>query len=251
MTGHFKDKKIMGRFKSRRNDAMRKIELLTGVNKWAEGSCLASFGDTKVLCTATVENKVPKFLYKSGFGWLTAEYSLLPRSTSDRTERESKQGRPAARSQEISRLIGRSLRTVFDMQRFGERQIVIDCDVLQADGGTRTAAITGAYVALHLALSKMKFLEKWNTLPLKGMLAAVSVGIVGGEPMLDLDFNEDSKAEVDANFVLDDQKRLVEIQATSEKTPMTQEEFMELLGLARMGVAEVMAAQKKALNIND
>jgi len=241
----------MARFKSRRNDAMRKIEILTGVNKWAEGSCLISFGDTKVLCTATLEDRVPRFLHKSGTGWLTAEYSLLPRSTNERTEREIKQGRPSARSQEISRLIGRSLRTVFDTERFGERQVVIDCDVLQADGGTRTAAITGAYVALHLALQKIKFIEKWNTLPLKNMLAAVSVGVVGGEPMLDLDFDEDSRAEVDANFVIDDQKRLIEIQATSEKTPMTQDEFMELLGLARMGVAEIMTAQKKALNIVD
>jgi ribonuclease PH len=239
----------MARFKSRRNDAMRKIELLTGVNKWAEGSCLACFGDTKVLCTATIENKVPKFLYKSGTGWLTADYSLLPRATTERTEREIKQGRPAGRSQEISRLIGRSLRTVFDAERFGERQVIIDCDVIQADGGTRTAAITGAYVALHLALAKIKFTEKWNTLPLKSMLGAVSVGVVGGEPMLDLDFEEDSRAEVDANFVIDDQKRLIEVQASSEKTPMTQEEFIELLGLARMGVAEIMAASKKALNI--
>ena len=241
----------MVRFKSRRNDAMRKIELLTGVNKWAEGSCLACFGDTKVICTATVEDRVPRFLHKSGSGWLTADYSLLPRSTSDRTEREIKQGRPAARSQEISRLIGRSLRTVFDMERFGERQVIVDCDVIQADGGTRTAAITGAYVALHLALQKMKFLEKWNTLPLKSMLAAVSVGVVDGEPMLDLDFEEDSHADVDANFVIDDQKRLIEVQATSEKTPMTQDEFIELLGLARMGVAEILAAQKKALGIVD
>jgi len=241
----------MSRFKSRRNDAMRKIEILTGVNKWAEGSCLIGFGDTKVLCTATIDDRVPKFLHKSGAGWLTAEYSLLPRSTSERTEREIKQNRPAARSQEISRMIGRSLRTVFDMERFGERQVIIDCDVLQADGGTRTASITGAYVALHLALQKIKFIEKWNTLPLKNMLSAVSVGVVGGEPMLDLDFDEDSRAEVDANFVIDDQKRLIEIQATSEKTPMTQDEFMELLGLARMGIAEIQAAQKKALNIVD
>lgn len=238
------------RAKSRKPDQMRKVEITTGVNKWAEGSCIICYGDTKVLCTATIEDKVPPFLKKSGTGWLSAQYALLPRATDERVERESVSGRPNGRTQEISRLIARSLRAVLDMPRFGERQITIDCDVLQADGGTRTASISGGFVAMHLALQKMKFTEKWNTLPLKGMVAAVSCGVVDGEAMLDLDYKEDSRAEVDSNFVVDDKGRLIEVQATSERTPMTNDEFLELLALGKRGISEIIAAQKKALNIS-
>jgi ribonuclease PH len=230
---------------------MRTIELLTNVNKFADGSCLASFGDTRVLCTATIENKVPPFLRGGGTGWITAEYGMLPRATESRSERESVRGRQTGRTQEIQRLIGRSLRSVADLPAMGERQIVVDCDVLQADGGTRTASITGGFVAMYIAMQKIKFKAKLDAVPVADFVAAVSCGIVGGAAMIDLDFEEDSHAETDANFVMTSAGGIVEIQGTAEKVPFTEEELIGLLAMARKGVAELVAAQKKALNLED
>ena len=204
-------------------------------------------GDTHVLCAATVEEKVPPFLRNSGSGWVTAEYGMLPRSTHTRTEREAAKGRQSGRTQEIQRLIGRSLRAVTDLKALGERQVRIDCDVLQADGGTRTAAITGSYVALHLALQKLVTAGKLGKLPLADHVAAISCGIYQGTPVLDLDYPEDSGADADANFVLTGAGRIIEVQGTAEKIPFSEAELMQLLGLARKGVGELVALQKKAI----
>src|SRR5580692_1499886 len=209
-------------------DAMRLVTLETGVAKYAEGSCLAKFGDTHVLCTATVEERVPPWMRNSGKGWVTAEYGMLPRSTHTRTDREAARGRQSGRTQEIQRLIGRSLRAVTDMVALGERQIRIDCDVLQADGGTRTAGITGSYVALHLALGKLVTAGLLQAMPLIDSVAAISCGVCNGTPVLDLDYAEDSSAETDANFVMTGAGRLVEIQGTAEKVPFTEEQLLEL-----------------------
>jgi ribonuclease PH len=228
-------------------DALRAVSLETGAAKYAEGSCLARFGDTHVLCAATVEEKVPPFLRNSGSGWVTAEYGMLPRSTHTRTEREAAKGRQSGRTQEIQRLIGRSLRAVTDLKALGERQVRIDCDVLQADGGTRTAAITGSYVALHLALQKLVTAGKLGKLPLADHVAAISCGIYQGTPVLDLDYPEDSGADADANFVLTGAGRIIEVQGTAEKIPFSEAELMQLLGLARKGVGELVALQKKAI----
>ena len=217
-------------------DSLRAIRLETGVSKYAEGSCLACFGDTHVLCTASFENRVPPFLRDSGRGWVTAEYGMLPRATDTRTAREATRGRQSGRTHEIQRLIGRSLRAVTDLPAFGERQMRIDCDVLQADGGTRTAAITGAWVALRLAFEHLAAAGRIPSVPLTGHVAAVSCGIVAGVPVLDLDYAEDSAAEVDANFVLTDGARIVEIQATAESAPFAQAQFERLLRLAKGGV---------------
>ena len=227
--------------------ALRAVSLETGAAKYAEGSCLARFGDTHVLCAATVEEKVPPFLRNSGSGWVTAEYGMLPRSTHTRTEREAAKGRQSGRTQEIQRLIGRSLRAVTDLKALGERQVRIDCDVLQADGGTRTAAITGSYVALHLALQKLVTAGKLGKLPLADHVAAISCGIYQGTPVLDLDYPEDSGADADANFVLTGAGRIIEVQGTAEKIPFSEAELMQLLGLARKGVGELVALQKKAI----
>ncbi|HYC12697.1 MAG TPA: ribonuclease PH [Stellaceae bacterium] len=239
----------MPRPSGRAPNEMRPIVLEPGFSKYAEGSCLARFGDTHVLCTATVEERVPPFLRNTGTGWITAEYGMLPRSTHSRTDREASRGKQSGRTQEIQRLIGRSLRAVTDMKALGERQIRIDCDVIQADGGTRTAGITGSYVALHLALQRLLKDGLLPALPLVDGVAAVSCGIAEGVPVLDLDYAEDSTAEADANFVLTAAGGLVEVQATAEKSAFAEAQFMALLGLARKGIGELLAHQKKALGL--
>jgi ribonuclease PH len=230
-------------------DQLRPVSLEPGVAKYAEGSCLARFGDTHVLCTATVEERVPPFLRNTGRGWVTAEYGMLPRSTHTRTDREAARGRQSGRTQEIQRLIGRSLRAVTDLAALGERQIRIDCDVLQADGGTRTAAITGSYVALRQALAKFVAAGLLPALPLSDSVAAISCGICDGAAVLDLDYAEDSAAETDANFVLTGTGGIVEIQATAEGGPFDETSFAQMLALARAGIAELTQAQRKALGI--
>ncbi len=230
-------------------DAMRPITLDPGVAKYAEGSCLAKFGDTQVLCTASVEERVPPFLRNTGKGWVTAEYGMLPRSTATRTDREATRGRQSGRTQEIQRLIGRSLRAVIDLTRLGERQIRIDCDVLQADGGTRTAAVTGSYVALHQACQRLMSAGQLTGLPLRDLVAAISCGVVGGSAVLDLDYAEDSQAETDANFVLTGTGGIVEIQATAEGAPFDETLFAEMLRLARAGIAELTGHQRTTLGL--
>jgi len=231
----------------RLNDAMRAVSLEPGVAKHAEGSCLVKFGNTHVLVTASLEETAPGFLRGSGKGWVTAEYGMLPRSTHERMRREAAQGKQSGRTQEIQRLVGRSLRAVTDMAALGERQIVIDCDVLQADGGTRTAAITGGYVALAQCIKFMTRTGMVKSPALKDHVAAVSCGIIKGVPMLDLDYSEDSTAETDANFVLTGAGGLVEVQGTAEGAPFSEEELGHLLRLARKGIGELVAAQKAAL----
>ncbi|HTO81625.1 MAG TPA: ribonuclease PH [Methylomirabilota bacterium] len=230
-------------------DALRPISLEPGVSKHAEGSCLARFGDTHVLCTASIEDRVPPFLRNTGRGWVTAEYGMLPRSTGTRTEREAARGRQGGRTHEIQRLIGRSLRAVTKADGFGERQIKIDCDVIQADGGTRTAAITGAYVALHLAFQHMQRLGAVKDLPLTDQVAAISCGLVGGAAVLDLDYDEDSTAEADANFVLTGSGGIVEIQGTAERAPFSPESFNAMLDLARRGTTQLVALQRRTLGL--
>jgi ribonuclease PH len=230
-------------------DALRPISLEPGVAKYAEGSCLARFGDTHVLCTATVEERVPPFLRNTGRGWVTAEYGMLPRSTHTRTDREAARGRQSGRTQEIQRLIGRSLRAVTDLAALGERQIRIDCDVLQADGGTRTAAITGSYVALHQALAKFVAAGLLPGVPLADSVAAISCGICDSVAVLDLDYAEDSQAMTDANFVLTGGGGIVEIQATAEGAPFDEANFTRMLGLARSGIAELTRRQRAALGL--
>ena len=230
-------------------DALRPISLEIDVNKHAEGSCLACFGDTKVHCTASIEEQVPHFLRNTGRGWVTAEYGMLPRSTNTRTDREAARGKQSGRTQEIQRLIGRSLRAVTDLTGFGERAIRVDCDVLQADGGTRTAAITGGYVALHVAMQHMLDLSAIERLPFTDQVAAISCGLVEGRALLDLDYSEDSTAQADANFVMTGRGGLVEVQATAEQDPFTRDQFEALLSLAEKGVAELVAAQRAALGL--
>ena len=230
-------------------DALRPVTLEPGVAKYAEGSCLAKFGDTHVLCTASVEERVPPFLRNTGKGWVTAEYGMLPRSTATRTDREAARGRQSGRTQEIQRLIGRSLRAVTDLGQLGERQIKVDCDVLQADGGTRTAAVTGSYVALHLALQRLFSAGLLSALPLRDNVAAVSCGVFADTAILDLDYAEDSQAQTDANFVLTGSGGIVEIQATAEGLPFDEALFSEMLRLARQGVAELTRRQRAALSL--
>ncbi len=225
-------------------DALRDVTLERGVARYAEGSCLAKFGNTHVLCTASLEDKPPPWLRGQGRGWVTAEYAMLPRATTTRTRRESTAGRPSGRTQEIQRLIGRSLRAVIDLQALGERQITVDCDVLQADGGTRTAAITGAWVALHDCLAWMRYRSMIKELPVRDQVAAISCGIVKGETVLDLDYAEDSTAETDANFVMTGAGGLVEVQATAENAPFTQDQLSAMLGLAGGGIARLVELQK-------
>jgi ribonuclease PH len=237
----------MPRPSGRQNDQLRNVELVTNVSKHAEGSCLAKFGDTHVLCLATIDEKPPSWLKGSGKGWVTAEYGMLPRATSTRTDREAAKGKQSGRTQEIQRLIGRSLRAVVKLEALGERQIKIDCDVLQADGGTRTAAITGAYVALVQAIAHLKRMNVIAVEPIIDSVAAISCGIHQGQPVLDLDYVEDSAAETDANFVITGAGKMVEVQGTAEKTPFSEEELLSLLALAKKGCAELAQAQKKAL----
>ncbi|MBM3487944.1 MAG: ribonuclease PH [Alphaproteobacteria bacterium] len=228
-------------------DALRAIRLEPGFNKYAEGSCMARFGDTHVLCTATVEDRVPPFLRNTGAGWVTAEYGMLPRSTHERTDREAARGRQGGRTLEIQRLIGRSLRAVTDLGRLGERQVRIDCDVIQADGGTRTAAITGAWVALHLAIERLRADRVLEASPLRDAVAAVSCGIWRGMPVLDLDYAEDSVADADANFVLTGAGGIVEVQGTAEKAPFSPAQFDALMALAAKGIGELLRLQKTAI----
>ncbi|HYD66347.1 ribonuclease PH [Azospirillum sp.] len=230
-------------------DALRTVTLEPGFAKYAEGSCLVRFGDTHVLCTASVDDSVPRFLKGTGLGWVTAEYGMLPRSTHSRTDREAAKGKQSGRTQEIQRLIGRALRAVTDRAAMPEIQVKVDCDVLQADGGTRTAAITGSYVALHLAFQHLMRIGALKRMPLTDAVAAVSCGIFQGTPVLDLDYAEDSNAQADANFVLTGTGGIVEIQGTAEEKPFAEEQFMELLRLARKGIAELTALQKAALGL--
>ena len=231
-------------------DHLRAVTLEPGVSKYAEGSCLARFGDTHVLCTASVAQRVPAWLRDSGRGWVTAEYGMLPRATAERTDREAARGRQTGRTQEIQRLIGRSLRAVTDLQALAEMQVRIDCDVLQADGGTRTASITGGYVALYLACRRLVDLGLLKTVPLTDQVAAISCGICDGVSVLDLDYQEDSGAEADANFVLTGSGTIVEVQATAEQKPFTEAQLLELVALARGGVRRLVDLQRQALGLS-
>jgi ribonuclease PH len=231
--------------RSRAPDQLRPVSLEPGFTRHAEGSCLVKFGDTHVLCTASLDEGVPGFLRGSGKGWVTAEYGMLPRSTHSRMRREAAAGKQSGRTQEIQRLVGRSLRAIVDLGALGERQIVIDCDVLQADGGTRTASITGGFVALHQCVAYMKKTGMVTKPVIKDHVAAISCGIVKGAALLDLDYDEDSTAETDANFVMTGGGGLVEIQGTAEGAPFSDEQFTELLRLARKGIGELIEAQKR------
>jgi ribonuclease PH len=233
----------------RNNDALRTIRLTRHYTKHAEGSVLVEFGDTKVICTASVEESVPGFLKGKGKGWVTAEYGMLPRSTGSRMRRESAAGKQSGRTQEIQRLIGRSLRAVVDMEKLGERQIQIDCDVIQADGGTRTASITGAFVALHDAISGLIAQGKLSESPLRDFVAAISVGIHQGEVVLDLDYLEDSDCETDMNVVMTGNGRFVEVQGTAEGEPFSEEEMAAMMRLAKQGISELIALQRQALDL--
>ena len=230
-------------------DEMRAVTLEPDVALHAEGSCMTCFGNTHVLCTASIEERVPSWLRDSGAGWVTAEYGMLPRSTHTRTGREAARGKQSGRTQEIQRLIGRSLRAVTNLRAIGEMQVRIDCDVIQADGGTRTAAITGAYVALHRAFEHCQRLGVLKTIPLISEVAAVSCGLYKGKAVLDLDYGEDSNAEADANFVLTGMGGIVEIQGTAEKDPFSEDQFLELMRLAKRGCTELASAQRRALGL--
>ncbi len=237
----------MERIDGRRPDQLRPVAIATGYLPWAEGSALIDLGGTQVLCAVTVEDRVPAFLRGTGSGWVTAEYGMLPRSTKERTGREAAAGRPSGRSQEIQRLIGRALRAVTDLDILGERTFTLDCDVLKADGGTRTAAITGAYVALHLALQTLVEAGKLSSVPMATAVAATSVGIVEGTALLDLCYEEDAKASVDFNVVMTGDARFVEVQGTAEGQPFSREEMEGILGLAEGGIRELLEAQTRAL----
>ena len=229
-------------------DQMRSVVLETGFTPYAEGSCLVKFGGTHVLCNATVEARVPPWIRNTGRGWVTAEYGMLPRSTHERSDREAARGRQSGRTQEIQRLIGRSLRAVVDLEALGERQIRLDCDVIQADGGTRTASITGAWVALKIATAGLVRSGALSNDPVGGSVAAISCGIFKGSALLDLDYAEDSNADADANFVLTGGGGIVEIQCTAENDPFSEDNFQELLELAKKGVGELTTAQTMALS---
>lgn len=233
------------RIDQRHPGQMRPVKVTTEYLATAEGSALIEVGNTRVLCAASIEESVPPFLRGSGKGWVTAEYSMLPRATATRTPREVSKGRASGRTMEIQRLIGRSLRSIIDLGALGERSVILDCDVLQADGGTRTAAITGAYIALSFALRQMMKFGTLKKSPIRDFVAATSVGIIGGTPMLDLCYQEDSQAEVDMNVVMTGTGRFVEVQATAEKTPFDDEQMAELLALARQGIGELVAIQKE------
>ena len=231
----------------RRPEDLRDVRITPNFMPYAEGSALIEMGGTRVICTATLDERVPPFRRNTGQGWLTAEYAMLPRATQQRTQRETGRGGPSGRTHEIQRLIGRSLRAVTNLSRMGERTVTVDCDVLQADGGTRTASITGAYVALVLACRRLVKEGRLQALPVTGEVAAVSVGIVGGAPLLDLKYDEDSRASVDMNVVCTGDGRFVELQGTAEGEPFSREEMDALLGLARGGLATLFAAQRAAL----
>lgn len=226
---------------------MREVQFLTNFTKHAEGSVLACFGDTQVLCTASIEERIPGWLRGKGSGWVTGEYGMLPRATHTRSGREASRGKQGGRTVEIQRLIGRSLRAVTDLEALGERSITLDCDVLQADGGTRTASISGAYVALAIAMERLVGKGKLKKNPLHGHVAAVSVGIYQGSAVLDLDYAEDSEAETDMNIVMNDAGHFIEVQGTAEGHAFTDDEFNTMLGLARHGIADIIAAQSEAI----
>ncbi|QLB15422.1 ribonuclease PH [Mannheimia granulomatis] len=232
---------------NRANNQVREIKITRNYTRYAEGSVLIEFGETKVLCNATVEETVPRFLKGQQQGWVTAEYGMLPRATHSRTQREAAKGKQGGRTMEIQRLIARSLRAVVDLKALGERTVTVDCDVIQADGGTRTASITGACVALYDAMNKLVAEGVLKTNPMKGLVAAISVGIVEGEAVCDLEYVEDSNAETDMNVVMVDDGRLVEVQGTAEGEPFSQEELLTLLDLAKQGIAQLVDAQRKAL----
>ena len=232
---------------NRNRDSLRPVTLEAGVSRYAEGSCLAKFGETHVLCTASVDENVPRWMKGSGKGWVTAEYGMLPRATHSRNNREAARGKQGGRTVEIQRLIGRSLRAAIDLEKLGERQIIIDCDVMQADGGTRTASITGAWVALYQACEGLVEQGLITENPITDNMAAVSCGIVDGECRLDLEYVEDSAAQADANFVLTETGGVIEVQASAEDTPFTADEMAELIRLAGIGIGELCKVQKDAL----
>jgi len=225
----------------------RPMKLTVNINKYAEGSVYIEVGDTKVICTATVDEKVPMFMKGQGKGWITAEYSMLPRATQTRNQRESARGKLSGRTMEIQRLIGRSLRSVVDLHALGERSVTVDCDVIQADGGARTASITGAFVAMAFAINKLVQKHNMTTFPIKDFLAAVSVGIVGENIVLDLEYEEDSKAKVDMNVVMTGQGQFVEVQGTGEENPFSRQELDQMLALAEQGISEMILQQQEAL----
>lgn len=235
------------RSNGRNDDGLRPLTITTQTNKYAEGSVIIEMGDTKVICTATVDEKVPPFLKGQGKGWVTAEYSMLPRATQTRNQREAARGKLTGRTMEIQRLIGRALRSVVNLQALGERSITLDCDVIQADGGTRTASITGAFVAMAFAINKIALQHKLSVFPITDYLAAISVGVVGDKTLLDLNYEEDSKAKVDMNVVMTGGGAFVELQGTGEERPFTRQELDQLLGLGEKGIYELIAAQKEAL----
>jgi ribonuclease PH len=232
----------------READQMRVVRFTPGFTRHAEGSVLAEFGDTRVLCTASVENRVPPWLRGKGSGWVTGEYGMLPRATNTRSGREAVRGKQSGRTQEIQRLIGRSLRSVIDLSGLGERTVTLDCDVLQADGGTRTASISGAYVALSIAMQKLLDAKTIKKNPLHGQVAAVSVGIYDGAVVLDLDYPEDSQAETDMNIVMNEAGRFIEVQGTAEGHAFSDEEFSAMLALARKGIDEIIVSQNEVLS---
>ena len=236
--------------KDRAFDEIREIVFETNINIHAEGSCLVKFGNTQVICTASIDEKTPPWLRGSGKGWVTAEYGMLPRSTNTRIDRESARGKQTGRTQEIQRLIGRSLRSVINLENLGERQIKIDCDVLQADGGTRTASISGSFVALYLAIDKLKKNYNIEKPIIKNFVAAISVGIIENKACVDLDYIEDSKAEVDANFVICDNGKISEIQATGEEYFFSEEQYQEMFKLAKQSIEKIITKQKNILNLN-
>ncbi len=236
--------------KDRPFDEIREIMFETNINIHAEGSCLVKFGNTQVICTASIDEKTPPWLRGSGKGWVTAEYGMLPRSTNTRIDRESARGKQSGRTQEIQRLIGRSLRSVINLENLGERQIKIDCDVVQADGGTRTASISGGFVALYLAIDKLKKNYNIEKPIIKNFVAAISVGIIENKVCVDLDYSEDSKAEVDANFVICDNGKISEIQATGEEYFFSEIQYQEMFRLAKSSVEKIITKQKRTLNLN-
>ena len=233
--------------KDRSFNQMREISFEKNVNIHADGSCLVKFGNTHVLCLATIDEKVPHWLKNTGKGWVTAEYGMLPRSTNTRMDREAARGKQSGRTQEIQRLIGRSLRSIVDLSNLGERQIKIDCDVIQADGGTRTAAISGGFISLYIAIEKLKNNYNLQKPIIKNFIGAVSTGIVENKAILDLDYNEDSEAQVDANFVICDSDEISEIQVTGEEFFFNDKQFAEMFSLAKIGVKEIITKQKEAL----
>ncbi|MDX1923767.1 MAG: ribonuclease PH [Rickettsiaceae bacterium] len=240
-------KNITRRFK-RTHDSLREISIETGILLNADGSCMVKFGNTHVICSATIEETLPHFLRNKGLGgWITAEYGMLPRSTHERVKREASSGKQSGRTQEIQRLIGRTLRAAVNLKKLGERQVLIDCDVINADGGTRCASITGSYVAMYLAIAKHMGRNLIRENPIISQVAAVSCGIIASQIMLDLDYDEDSSAEVDANFVLASDGRLLEVQASAEKNPFSTDELMWMIDLSKKGVAKLFAAQNKAI----